>query len=215
MEEVPAHVHPDPIVPDVLSRQHEHRSGLIWSRDHETTVPGRLLRTWIFVYTVVHDSFGGARQIGGALVLLQIWAWLRIPALRPQLITDVQADPLAPFGAICLYGSLILTTSMLQELDDMASVTIIRRCMVSLGGTLGCTPSQHDIQQTFPLQPSRRRPREHVPDQGARGVKKGTCRQPGRGASGGHPPIPPFLDRHEHVDPGHTEVERGEGSGAG
>ncbi|KAI5671449.1 hypothetical protein M9H77_11813 [Catharanthus roseus] len=36
MEEVPAHVHPGPIVPDVLSRQHEHRSDLIWSGDYET-----------------------------------------------------------------------------------------------------------------------------------------------------------------------------------
>ncbi|KAI5657170.1 hypothetical protein M9H77_25963 [Catharanthus roseus] len=36
MEEVPAQVHPEPIVPDVLSRQHEHRSELIWSGDHET-----------------------------------------------------------------------------------------------------------------------------------------------------------------------------------
>ncbi|KAI5654714.1 hypothetical protein M9H77_31901 [Catharanthus roseus] len=36
MEEVPAHVHPGPIVTDVLSRQYEHRSGLIWSGDRET-----------------------------------------------------------------------------------------------------------------------------------------------------------------------------------
>ncbi|KAI5661907.1 hypothetical protein M9H77_21230 [Catharanthus roseus] len=36
MEEVPADVHPGPIVTDVLSRQHEHRSGLIWSGDWET-----------------------------------------------------------------------------------------------------------------------------------------------------------------------------------
>ncbi|KAI5673664.1 hypothetical protein M9H77_14028 [Catharanthus roseus] len=36
MEEVLAHVHPGPIVPDVLSRQHEHRSDLIWNGDHET-----------------------------------------------------------------------------------------------------------------------------------------------------------------------------------
>ncbi|KAI5658318.1 hypothetical protein M9H77_27111 [Catharanthus roseus] len=36
MEEVPAHVHPGPIVTDVLSRQHEHRLGLIWSGDRET-----------------------------------------------------------------------------------------------------------------------------------------------------------------------------------
>ncbi|KAI5661888.1 hypothetical protein M9H77_21211 [Catharanthus roseus] len=36
MEEVPAHVHPGPIVTNVLSRQHKHRSGLIWSGDRET-----------------------------------------------------------------------------------------------------------------------------------------------------------------------------------
>ncbi|KAI5653725.1 hypothetical protein M9H77_30912 [Catharanthus roseus] len=36
MEEVPAHVHPGPIVSDVLSRQHEHISDLIWSGDHKT-----------------------------------------------------------------------------------------------------------------------------------------------------------------------------------
>ncbi|KAI5678562.1 hypothetical protein M9H77_09512 [Catharanthus roseus] len=36
MEEVPAYVHPGPINPNILTRQHEHRSGLIWSGDHET-----------------------------------------------------------------------------------------------------------------------------------------------------------------------------------
>ncbi|KAI5668275.1 hypothetical protein M9H77_18128 [Catharanthus roseus] len=46
---------------------------------------------------------------------------------------------------------------------------IIWRCMVSIGGTLGCTPSQHDIQAIFPVQLSRRRPREHVPNRGALG----------------------------------------------
>ncbi|KAI5650719.1 hypothetical protein M9H77_36724 [Catharanthus roseus] len=40
--------------------------------------------------------------------------------------------------------------------------TIIRKCMVSIGGTLGCTPLQNDIQQMFPVQPSRRHPLEHV-----------------------------------------------------
>ncbi|KAI5657426.1 hypothetical protein M9H77_26219 [Catharanthus roseus] len=125
-----------------------------------------------------------------------------------------------------------MMTSMLHEVDDVASVVIqrppedpsqmavfakkiIRRCMVSIGGTLGCTPSQHDIQQTFPVQPSHRRLREHVPDRGARGVKRGARRQPGCGAGGGRPPVPPFPHRHEHVDPEHVEVERGEGSGGG
>ncbi|KAI5664107.1 hypothetical protein M9H77_23430 [Catharanthus roseus] len=36
MEEVPAHVHPGSIVPDVLTRQHEHQYGLVWSGDHDT-----------------------------------------------------------------------------------------------------------------------------------------------------------------------------------
>ncbi|KAI5664481.1 hypothetical protein M9H77_23804 [Catharanthus roseus] len=67
MEEVP-YVHPGPIVPDVLSRQHEHRSGLIWSGDHETC------------FTDLQSALGDARQIGEALVL--------VLALRPQLITD-------------------------------------------------------------------------------------------------------------------------------
>ncbi|KAI5658545.1 hypothetical protein M9H77_27338 [Catharanthus roseus] len=93
--------------------------------------------------------------------------------------------------------------------------TIIRRCIVFIGGTLGCTPSQHDIQQKFPVQPSSRRPREHVPDRGACGVKRGARRQPGRGVGGGRPPVPLFPGRHEHVDPGYVEVERGEGSRGG
>ncbi|KAI5652301.1 hypothetical protein M9H77_29488 [Catharanthus roseus] len=38
MEEVSAHVHLGLIVPDILTRQHEHRSGLIWSGDHETCI---------------------------------------------------------------------------------------------------------------------------------------------------------------------------------
>ncbi|KAI5670989.1 hypothetical protein M9H77_11353 [Catharanthus roseus] len=98
--------------------------------------------------------------------------------------------------------------SMLQDVDDMASVVIQE---------LPTDPSQMAVfaKKTFPVQPSRRHPREHVPDQGARGDKRGARRQPGRGAGGGRPPIPPFPDRHEHVDPRHVEVERGEGSGGG
>ncbi|KAI5656559.1 hypothetical protein M9H77_25352 [Catharanthus roseus] len=38
MEEVPAHVHLSPLNPDVLTRQYEHRSGLIWSGSHETCI---------------------------------------------------------------------------------------------------------------------------------------------------------------------------------
>ncbi|KAI5677799.1 hypothetical protein M9H77_08749 [Catharanthus roseus] len=125
-----------------------------------------------------------------------------------------------------------MMTSMLQDVDDIASVVIhqpptdpsqmvvlakkvqmiIRRCMVSIGGTLGCTPSKHDIQQTFPVPLSRHRPWEDVPNRGARGVKRGARRQPGRGVGSGRPLVPPFPRRHELVDPGHIEVERGKGS---
>ncbi|KAI5658359.1 hypothetical protein M9H77_27152 [Catharanthus roseus] len=35
MEEVPVYVYSGPINPDILTRQHEHRSGLIWRWDHE------------------------------------------------------------------------------------------------------------------------------------------------------------------------------------
>ncbi|KAI5683214.1 hypothetical protein M9H77_04442 [Catharanthus roseus] len=86
----------------------------------------------------------------------------------------------------------------MMEVDDMASVaireppsspshmaavmkkvqTIIRRCMVSNG-------------------PSCRRPREHVLDRGARGVKRGARRHPGHGAGGGRQ-----LPRQTLVDPG-------------
>ncbi|KAI5672784.1 hypothetical protein M9H77_13148 [Catharanthus roseus] len=68
-----------------------------------------------------------------------------------------------------------------------------------------CEESAGDHSETFPVQPLRRRPWEHVLDQGARGVKRGARRQPSRGAGGERPPVPPFS--------GHFEIERGEGSG--
>ncbi|KAI5663681.1 hypothetical protein M9H77_23004 [Catharanthus roseus] len=82
-------------------------------------------------------------------------------------------------------------------------------CMISISGTLGCTLSQHDIQQTFPVQASHRRPWEPVPDRGGRGVKKGARRLPGRRARGGR-----LLSLLFQADLGH-KVERGEGSRAG
>ncbi|KAI5648620.1 hypothetical protein M9H77_34625 [Catharanthus roseus] len=110
MEEVPAHVYPGPIVTDVLSRQHEHRSGLIWSEDRETCYTDlqyrRFGRNLFQCYSAAPRrllctaALGGARQIGGALLLVQIWAWSRIPTLQPQLMTELMVDPLAPLGAI-------------------------------------------------------------------------------------------------------------------
>ncbi|KAI5667841.1 hypothetical protein M9H77_17694 [Catharanthus roseus] len=53
---------------------------------------------------------------------------------------------------------------------DMSGSLIHVRCMVSIRGMLGCTPSQQDIQKTFAVQPPRHRPREPIPECGARGV---------------------------------------------
>ncbi|KAI5648621.1 hypothetical protein M9H77_34626 [Catharanthus roseus] len=71
------------------------------------------------------------------------------------------------------------------------------------------------MMATFPVQPLCRRPREHVPDRGVRGVKRGARRHPGQGAGAGRPPIPPAPQRQEHVEPHPAVVERGEGFGGG
>ncbi|KAI5668382.1 hypothetical protein M9H77_18235 [Catharanthus roseus] len=86
--------------------------------------------------------------------------------------------------------------------------TIIRQCMVSIRGTLGCIPSKHDIQATFPVQTSCHHSREHVPDRGARGVKRSARRHPGQGTGAGRPPVPLAPQRQEHVDPGSAVIKR-------
>ncbi|KAI5649686.1 hypothetical protein M9H77_35691 [Catharanthus roseus] len=222
MEEVPEHVHLGPIFFDVLSRQHEHRSGLIWRGDHETVnntagctgtvgfrdrlykVKKELLEAWIL------RAFTGSETDDDLICALFIWLpyydrplvpsdlWrAEVPLIcyeiveyhypghvmlqfaRAQMVPDA-CDTRLPTGV-----DRRMITSMLQEVDDMASVviqeppsspsqmavfakkmqTIIRRCMVSIGG-------------------------------------------------GGHLPVPSAPERHEHVYPNHVEVERGEGSGS-
>ncbi|KAI5673720.1 hypothetical protein M9H77_14084 [Catharanthus roseus] len=71
MEEVPAHVHPDLTVLDILTRQHEHRSGLIWSGDHETCISDlqcrRFGRNLFQAYSTAPHSFGGCTTDRGSL----------------------------------------------------------------------------------------------------------------------------------------------------
>ncbi|KAI5648624.1 hypothetical protein M9H77_34629 [Catharanthus roseus] len=269
MEEVPAHVHPGPIVPDVLSRQHEHRSGLIWSGDHETCYTDLQCRRFgrnlfqirltllllLAQYGAYYLTFIWLSYLDRALVPSDLWrakvllicyeiveyhypwrtqhaihldGWyqwlLRIrdgPAVAAEALSYPSDEYIRWYRGITRVYIGNPPAGMdrrMMEVDDMASVviqeppsspsqmalfakkvqTIIQRCMVSIDGTLGCTPSQHDTQQTFPMQPSRRVPR----------IKRGARRHPGRGAGGGRPPVPPALERHEHVDPGHVEMER-------
>ncbi|KAI5678487.1 hypothetical protein M9H77_09437 [Catharanthus roseus] len=260
-----------PIVPDILTRQHEHRSGLIWSGDHETLIGLLLslthfsgykvkkdpLKAWIlreftgseidddlilraheFIFlllgghmlsdfsgnlTFVHDSFRRCKTDRGSpcpssdlgsvaysgiaasatpacLARPSCSTWCDVVHIWRQHIREVIVLPVEELSNprnnyIRWYRDITrvyidnpanhdtrtvgyqparvdrrMMTSMLQEVDDMATrviqgllscptqiasfakkvQTIIQGCMFSIGGTLGYTPSQHDIQQIFP-----------------------------------------------------------------
>ncbi|KAI5654351.1 hypothetical protein M9H77_31538 [Catharanthus roseus] len=115
---------------------------------------------------------------------------------HPEMIT-LDGIGISREGVEGLPSSPTRYTSVMRKVQ-----TIIRQCMVSIGGTLGCTPSQHDIQQTFVLQPLRCHPWEPVHERGARGVKRGDHRLQGGGAREGRTPAPLHPDRWGHIDPG-------------
>ncbi|KAI5661856.1 hypothetical protein M9H77_21179 [Catharanthus roseus] len=331
MGEVLAHVHPGPIVPDVLPRQHEHRFGLIWSGDHETcytdlqcrrfgrnlfhcysTAPHRLvkkepLEAWIlraFIGSQTDDNIILRARgfifllIGGHmlpdfsrnLVHVRYLSLLEnIDAIRTYSWGSC-ANPLTPLGAIwctsfdCSQLPAHTLVIYRDQLDIMSSnqdhFTIaleynypghVMRQFARAQMVQDACDTRLDLHQiqlrgndhTYwrtedgpavatealsypsdesdgignhlyllhrwpclqrkcrrlsggvwsPLVPSRHRPREHVLDRSVRGVKRGARKHPGRGAGGGRPPVPPAPERHEHVNPGHVEVKRGEGSG--
>ncbi|KAI5662561.1 hypothetical protein M9H77_21884 [Catharanthus roseus] len=125
MEEVPAHVHPGPIVPDVLSRQHEHRSGLIWSGDRETCYTDLQCRGITRVYIgnpANRDTHSHGYQPAGVD--------RRMMEVDYMALVAIQEPPSSP-------SQMAVVMKKVQ--------TIIWQCMISIGGTLGCTPSQHDI----------------------------------------------------------------------
>ncbi|KAI5675966.1 hypothetical protein M9H77_06916 [Catharanthus roseus] len=142
IEEVLAHVHLGPINLDVLTRQHEHSSGLIWTGDHETYI------TRVYIGNPARRS---------------TWTYGYQPAgvdRRMVKVDDITTGVLeGPLSSPTRY------TSVIRKVQ-----TIICRCIVSIGGMLGCTPSEHDIR-----------------------VKRGTRRLPGGRARGGHAPTPPHL----------------------
>ncbi|KAI5652512.1 hypothetical protein M9H77_29699 [Catharanthus roseus] len=74
MVEVPTHMHPSLIVPNVLMRHHEHRSRLIWSH----MLPG----------------FSGSLNHVRYINLLEDFEAINTYSCHVQL------DPLAPFGAM-------------------------------------------------------------------------------------------------------------------
>ncbi|KAI5672589.1 hypothetical protein M9H77_12953 [Catharanthus roseus] len=104
MEEVSAHVQPSPIVPDVLTRQHERRSGLIWSRDHETYIhaagvqPSRCRPHEPVLQRGARGVKMGARRLpsGGpmedALLPLHIWTDkdMQTPDMEEREVEDLE-----------------------------------------------------------------------------------------------------------------------------
>ncbi|KAI5673497.1 hypothetical protein M9H77_13861 [Catharanthus roseus] len=151
MEKVPAHVHPSFIVPNVLSRKHEHRFGLIWSGDHETC------------FTNLQSRRFGRN-------LFQCYS-----TAPPS--TDYRVDKR-------------MMTSMLQEVDDMASVVIQEppsspSQMAVFAKKGACRQPGRGVgggRPHIPPFPSRN---EHV-DPGHVEVKRG------QGFGGGQPLIDPF-----------------------
>ncbi|KAI5671895.1 hypothetical protein M9H77_12259 [Catharanthus roseus] len=96
MEEVPAHVHPDATVPDVLIRQHEHRC-------------------------LCRATLGGAHQIGRALVYFKLGL---VCVFLYYVLNDrhVELDPCAPLGAMWCTSfdlSQLLTHVLLTYRDQL------------------------------------------------------------------------------------------------
>ncbi|KAI5656678.1 hypothetical protein M9H77_25471 [Catharanthus roseus] len=204
MEEVLAHVHPGPIVPDFIWLPNLDRvlvpSDLVpLSRTYDAPV------AWAQMVPDACDTPLDLHQIQLRGNDHTYW--------ETQHASHIEACTSGDFIYLCL----IWTAFMLQEVDDMASVVIQQPPTDPSQMAVFAKKVQMIIRRcmTFPVQPSHRRPREHVLDRGNRGVKRGAHRLPGRGVGGGRPPVPPIPHRHEHVDPEHVEVERGEGSGGG
>ncbi|KAI5658060.1 hypothetical protein M9H77_26853 [Catharanthus roseus] len=133
MEEIPAHVHSGPIVPDVLIKQHEHRSVLIWSGDHETCFTDlqcrRFGRSLFQCYSTAPRSHM-LPDFSGNLVHVRYLSLLEdIDAIRTYSWGSCVLGFLHRHAIWCTFFdcSQLPThklTSMLQEVDNMASVVI-------------------------------------------------------------------------------------------
>ncbi|KAI5640971.1 hypothetical protein M9H77_00391 [Catharanthus roseus] len=131
MEEVLAHVHPDPIVPDVLTRQYKHRSGLMWSRDREMCITDLQCRCFgrnLFqsystapcrLVDIIDRTGHMLPDFSNSLVHVRYLSFLE----------NIESISTYSWGSCVLdflyrnflYGCPIMTmTSILQEVDDMA-----------------------------------------------------------------------------------------------
>ncbi|KAI5669513.1 hypothetical protein M9H77_19366 [Catharanthus roseus] len=218
MEEVPAHVHLGPIVPNILSRYGDHETCFtnIQCRRFErnlfkccSTAPRRVLgvrlslshfsgykvkkeplEPWILrAFTGPEnddDLILGPTHLDGPALATEVLSYPNHEYIRwYRGITRVYIGNLANRDTRSHGYQPAGVDRQMMEVDDMASVVIQEPPSF---------PSQMAVfakkVQTI--------------------IRRGAREEPGRGAGGGHPPVPPFPGRHEHVDPGHVEVEREE-----
>ncbi|KAI5659641.1 hypothetical protein M9H77_28434 [Catharanthus roseus] len=136
-------------------------------------------------------ALGGARQIGGALVTVQWRLHVRDgPALAVEVLSYPNDEYIRWYRGITRvyngnpancdtysvgYQSAAVDRRMM-EIDDMALVVIQE------------PPSSPSQMAVF-----------------AKKVQTIIRRQPGSGAGGGRPPVPPFPGRYRHADPRHVE----------
>ncbi|KAI5650461.1 hypothetical protein M9H77_36466 [Catharanthus roseus] len=193
MEEVPAHVHPDPIVPDVLTRQHEHRLiGVQLSLTHFSgcKVKKEPLEAWIlreFTDSKTDDDLI-LRAHGFIFLLLGV----RIAAYHNRGL--VQSD-LWWAEVPLIYYEIMEYQHPGREVDDMATGVIQGPPSSPTKITSFAKKVQTIIHKCMQL---RRRHQEPVLDHGARGVKRDTRRLPGGGAHGDRTPSPPHPGRRGH-----------------
>ncbi|KAI5667483.1 hypothetical protein M9H77_17336 [Catharanthus roseus] len=234
MEEVQAHVHPGPIVPDVLTRQHEHRSRLIWSGDHET---------------FVHGSFRGCTTDRGSLIHTTDLGMVVYPYITAPADPTYSGRPSCSTWCYMLRDLSSLRNEYIRLYRDITRVYIgnpanrdtrtvryqnagVDRRMMTFMLQEFCKESAdyhselhgfywryiglHSISARYSADISSTAiaslSHEPVPDRGARGIKRGARRLPDGGAHGGRAPAPPYMGRRGHADPKHAE-ERGKGSG--
>ncbi|KAI5676151.1 hypothetical protein M9H77_07101 [Catharanthus roseus] len=171
MEEVPAHVYPGPIIPDVLTRQHKHRY----------KVKNEPLEAWIlreFTRSENDDDLI-LHSCGFILLLLggymfpdlsgSLFVWLSYHD-RGLVLSDLWR---AEVPLICY--EIVEYHHPVREVNDMAT-GVIQGLLSSPTQIASFTKKvQTIIHRCIPL---RCRPQEPVPDRGARGVKMGARKLP-------------------------------------
>ncbi|KAI5673217.1 hypothetical protein M9H77_13581 [Catharanthus roseus] len=221
MEEVSVHLQLGPIVPDVLTRQHEHSSGLIWSGDHEmcfTNIQYRRFGRNLFqCYSTAPRSVRlSLSHFSGYKVKKEpLEAWI----LRAFTGSETDDDLILRGRGPTHLDGLVLAVKVLSYPNDEYIRWYQGITRVYIGNpanrdthSVGYQPAGVDRRMTEVDDMASVVIQEPLssPSQMAVFAKKVQTiirRLLGHGAGGGRPPFPPFPGRYGHADPVH-EVER-------